>query len=107
MLNHPDAGSEVFIEALRLTYSQILAAPTVIPDYPMPVKGGAVLDASIVNPFIPCKNEEDRTRIKARYENFLQGDRLEIWTKRQNTLKFLEIAERAYQQFRENLGIGE
>lgn len=75
VINHPEAGSEPFIEALRMTYAQVLAAPMVIANYPMPIKGGAILDASVINPFISCKSDEDRTRIKTRYEKFLQGER--------------------------------
>jgi hypothetical protein len=107
VINHPEAGSEPFIEALRMTYAQVLAAPMVIANYPMPIKGGTILDASVINPFISCKSDEDRTRIKTRYEDFLRGDRIEIWAKRQNTLKFLKIDEAAEKRFCEDLGSGE
>ena len=107
MLKHPEAGSELFIEALRLTYTQILAAPTIIEDYPMQIKRGAVIDAAIVNPLITAQNDEDRKRIMKRYDEYLKGDRVDIWVKRQNTLKFLAVAEQAAAQFREDLGSGE
>ena len=106
-LNHPEIGSDVFIEAMRLTYAQILAAPTVIESYPMPIKRGQTIDAGIINPFMAARNDEDRKRIISRYEQFLQGDRIDIWTKRQNTLKFLTVAEDAAAKFRASLGSGE
>ena len=90
-----------------MTYAQVLAAPMVIANYPMPIKGGAVLDAFVINPFISCKCDEDRTLITTRYEDFLQGDRIEISAKRQNTFKFLKIAEAADKRFLEDLGSGE
>lgn len=35
LLMHPEAGSDLFVEALRLTYAQILGAPIIIEAYPM------------------------------------------------------------------------
>jgi len=104
LLAHPEAGSDLFIEALRMTYTQILSAPTIIEPYPMPIKRGTTIDAGIINPFMSARNEDDRKRILARYEQFLQGDRIEIWSKRQNTMKFLAIAEEAAVKFRATLG---
>lgn len=106
VLNHPEAGSDPFIEAMRMTYAQLLAIPIVIEAYPMPTKRGSVIDAAIINPLISAKNDEEAKRIIDRYDQFLQGDRMDIWTKRQNTLKFLAIAQAAVVQFRSNLGTG-
>jgi hypothetical protein len=107
ILEHPEAGSDLFVEALRLTFSQILAAPTLIEPYPMPVKRGSIIDAAVINPFMPSRNDEDRKRIISKYKNFLQGDRIEIWTKRQNTLKFLRLAEIEQAAFLERLSTGD
>jgi hypothetical protein len=107
LLKHPEAGSDLFIESLRMTYAQILATPFVIEPYPMPTKRGSVIDAAIINPLTSAKNEDEASHIIARYDQFLRGDRMEIWTKRQNTLKFLAVAQAAVVQFRSNLGSGE
>jgi hypothetical protein len=107
LLKHPEYGSDLFVEAMRMTFAQLLAAPTVIEPYPMPIKRGLSIDAGIINPFMSARNYEERRRIVRRYEEFLQGDRIDIWTKRQNTLKFLAIAEEAEAKFRETLGSGE
>jgi hypothetical protein len=107
LLKHPEAGSDLFVEALRLTYAQILATPTIMENYPMPIKRGSVIDAAIINPFISARNEEDRKRIMNRYDQFLKGDRIDIWMKRQNTLKFLALAEKASAEFRQSLGSGD
>jgi hypothetical protein len=107
LLEHPEAGPDLFVEALRLTFAQILAAPTLIEHYPMPVKRGSIIDAAVINPFMPSRNDEDRKRSIARYENFLRGDRIEIWTKRQNTLKFLKLAEAAQAAFLPSLDSGD
>ena len=107
LLDSPEFGSDDFVEAMRMTYSQILAAPTVIERYPMPIKSGSTIDAGIINPFMSARNDEERKRIIGRYDQFLQGDRIDIWTKRQNTLKFLAVAEEAVARFRASLGSGE
>jgi hypothetical protein len=107
LLKHPEAGSDLFVEALRLTYAQILASPTIMENYPMPIKRGSVIDAAIINPFISARNEEDRKRIMNRYDQFLKGDRIDIWMKRQNTLKFLALAEKAAAEFRQGLSSGD
>jgi hypothetical protein len=104
LLKHPEAGSPLFVEALRQTYAKILGAPTVIEEYPMPLKGGAVMDAAIINPFLPAKNDEERKLLMERYDHFLTADRMDIWIKRQNTLKFLGLAERAAARFEKDLG---
>jgi len=106
LLKHPEAGSALFIEALRLTSAQILAAPTVI-DYQMPIKRGAVIDAAVINPLLSARDGDVRKRIMDRYDHFLTGDRIDVWIKRQNTLRFLALAEKACVQFRELLGSGE
>jgi hypothetical protein len=107
LLEHPEAGSDLFVEALRLTFAQMLAAPTLVEPYPMPVKRGSIIDAAVINPFMSSRNDEDRKRVIAKYENFLQGDRIDIWTKRQNTLKFLKVAEAAQAAFLTSLGSGD
>jgi hypothetical protein len=107
ILKHPEAGSDPFVEALRLTYAQMLGAPIIIEAYPMPTKRGSIIDAAVINPLMSAQNEEDSKRIVGRYEQFLQGDRMDIWVKRQNTLKFLAVAQVAVAEFRSNLGSGD
>jgi hypothetical protein len=103
LIAHPEAGSDLFMQALRMTYEQLLSAPIVIEAYPMPIKRGSTIDAGVINPFLSARNEEDGKRILERYEQFLQGDHIRIWTKRQNTMKFLAIAEEAARNFRATL----
>ena len=107
LLESPEAGTERFVEAMQLTYAQFLAVPVVIDSYPMPLKGGGVIDASVVNPLLGAKDEEGCKRLIGKYASFLQGDRMDIWIKRQNTLKFLVVAEEALQKFRALLGSGD
>ena len=105
ILKHPDAGTDAYLEALRETFAQILTIPSVIETYPMPIKGGAFLDATVINPLVAAKSDEERKRVIGRYDQFLQGNRIDIWTKRQNTMKFLAIAEQAAANFRTGLGV--
>jgi hypothetical protein len=107
LLEHPEAGTEPFVEAIRLTYTQFLAIPVVIDPYSMPIKKGGIIDAAIINPLIGGKDEAGYKRIIERYASFLKGDRMDIWIKRQNTLKFLAVAEEAMSKFDSLLGSGE
>jgi len=77
ILKHPEAGSDLFVEAVRLTYAQILGAPIIIEAYPMPTKRGSVIDAAVINPLMSARNEEESKRIVDRYDQFLQGDRMD------------------------------
>lgn len=106
LLENPEAGTAPFVEAMRMTYAQFLAIPTVIDPYPMPIKRGGVIDAAVINPLIGGKGEEGYMRITERYASFLRGDRMDIWIKRQNTLKFLKVAEEAIAKFNSLLGSG-
>jgi hypothetical protein len=63
LLKSPEAGTEPFVEALRLTYAQILAIPTVIDPYPMPIRKGGIIDAAIINPLIGGKDEAGYKRV--------------------------------------------
>ena len=85
IFEHPEASSDAFIDALRMTFAQVLTAPTVVEPYPMPMKGGSTLDSAVINPFVSAPAEEDRKRVMRRYEEFLRGDRLDIWIKRRST----------------------
>ncbi len=107
LLQSPDAGTKRFVEAIRLTYAQLLAIPVVLDQYPMPTKKGSIIDAAIINPLLGGKDKAGYKRIIERYASFLEGDRMEIWIKRQNTLKFLAVAEEAMSRFRSLLGSGE
>lgn len=73
----------------------------------MPIKRGRFIDAALVNPLLSAPTPKDRARIIGRYDEFLRGDRIDIWMKRQNTLKFLAVADQTTAQFRLALGIEE
>jgi hypothetical protein len=106
LIEHPASGTDKYTEALRQVFAQMLAAPTVIEGYPMPIKRGASIDAAVVNPLLGAKTGEERRKLIGRYEQFLQGNRIDIWMKRQNTLKFLAIADQAAAKFRSALESG-
>jgi hypothetical protein len=106
ILDHPQLESPEFLEALRLTQSQLLVAPNTIESYAMPIKRGMSIDATVINPLLPEKTVEGRTKMVERYERFLQGNRIDIWVKRQNTLKFLAVAEAKVAEFAAGLGSG-
>jgi len=99
-------GSEA-VEAVRMTFAQLLAVPIVIDPYPMPIKRGGFIDAAVVNPLATVAKSTDRQRIVDHYDRFLQGNRIDIWTKRQNTLKFLQSANASTAKFESSFGSGE
>jgi hypothetical protein len=62
--------------------------------YPVPLKGGQVLETSVVNPYIaaiPRSNFGEP--IRAGMEVAMAGDRIDIAVKRQNTMRFLDYVE--------------
>jgi hypothetical protein len=65
----------------------------------MPLKRGSIIDADVINPLFCGNDNAERRRIIDRYRNFIVGDRIDIWIKRQNTLKFLTVAEAASEKF--------
>lgn len=66
----------------------------VIDPYPMPVKGGGYLECAVINPLLTAKSPEDRQRKIEIYKSIIVGNRLDLWLKRQNTLAFLQVANR-------------
>ncbi len=63
----------------------------VINDYPMPLKGGDVLQADVVNPLEGSPDDPDAV-IDA-FSKGMQGDNVDIWIKRQHTLAFLRAVQ--------------
>jgi hypothetical protein len=73
----------------------------------MLTKYGSVIDAAVINPLMSARSDEESKRVVGRYERFLDGDRMDIWVKRQNRLKFLAVAEAAVAEFRSKLASGD
>jgi hypothetical protein len=107
IIEHPESGTDAFIQAMRETYAQFLQAPIVIQGYPMPIRRGGFIDAAVINPLFSARTDAERRIIIARYDQFMRGNRIDIWTKHQNTLKFLAIADQATAKWQSTLGIGE
>ena len=55
----------------------------------MPVKGAGKLGCYVINPLSNHKNESRRKQLIDIYDSQIDGDKLDIWLKRQNTLSFL------------------
>lgn len=89
-----DADSK--IELYRNHIIRAVLMPVVIADFHIPLKGGRSLKSSVVNPLIFTN---DRQAVIDKCENALQGDSLDVWVKRQNTLKFLYYADREQAAF--------
>lgn len=80
------------IELWRQINMHIGKWPLVLDSYPMPIKRGGSLDAAVVNPLSFCRGQADRDALLAAYDATLTGETIDVWIKRQNTLKFVSLA---------------
>jgi hypothetical protein len=103
----PEKADEHYLQAFRMTSAQFATAPVVIFDYPMPLKGGSSLRVPVVNPLFAGKTPEIRRSRLARFDQYLNGNRLDVWLKRQHTMTFLETAQKATETFTRLLGSGD
>jgi len=60
----------------------------VSPKYSVPIKGGHHLNAYVVNPLYD-KSSEDSEKIMSMCNDFMAGNSMDIWMKRQHTIDFL------------------
>lgn len=79
---------------------QVFYSGTVVQDYEMPIKGGGHLKCPVLNPLINHKTKEECQEVIEAYSQTMNGDKLDIWTKKQHTMKFLELANENFDNFR-------
>jgi hypothetical protein len=60
------------------------------PKYAVPMKNGNYLTTRLINPFQYNEPNDDADDIIQLYKDYMAGDTIDIWIKRENTLKFLE-----------------
>lgn len=70
----------------------IFYAPLLGTSYRMPIKGGGYFDCPIVNPLAGYSSADMRRDAINRYSRAMEGDRLDIWIKKQNTKEMLHAA---------------
>jgi hypothetical protein len=99
LADHAEFGTDPYFEAARTTFADVLKIPVVIPQYPMPIKDGGFLESDVINPLLGARTASEREKLIDQYDKFLRGDRLDIWKKRQNTLKFLKVANSEVDKF--------
>jgi hypothetical protein len=73
----------------------LLAVPTVIENYSVPLKEGQQVRCSVLNPFGYHTEGKDRRLLKQQYAMAMPGNQLGVVLKRQHTMDFLDAAERA------------
>jgi hypothetical protein len=84
---HPSAANRYRAHIQRIKAEHPDFDPQyVIKDYPMPLKGGEVLQADVVNP-LEATPDDPQNLIDA-FEEGMNGDSVDIWIKRQHTLAF-------------------
>jgi hypothetical protein len=57
----------------------------------------------VINPLVSCKEEKDRREMIKTYSEIMQGNRLDIWLKHQNTQDFLEFANKHCASFHKKM----
>ena len=90
---------ETYLRAYRETMSEVLDNPLVIKDYDMPLKSGAKLRCSVLNPIIMTSTDAEITAYEERYRASMDADRLDVWLKAQNTLDLIHFAKPSTHKF--------
>lgn len=73
-----------------------LPSAFVIAGYDLPIRDGKVLACSVLNPFIVLDDRARIKTIKAAYSKVMKGS-IEILVKKQNTERFLVVAEKGFE----------
>jgi hypothetical protein len=80
-------------EKIAFVLDRQMPSAFVIPDYPLPIKDGKVLACSVLNPLIVLTDRSRIKRVKDAYAKAMKGS-IEILVKKQNTERFLAVAEK-------------
>lgn len=96
-------GRGAIVDFFKLVMITMTNAPLVIDSYRMPIKNGGYLECSVVNPLISAKSVEVMKSMIEKYSDYISGDKLDIWLKRQNTIEFLREALRQFEEFENNM----
>jgi len=96
-------GAEDFGTTLLELIRPFVMAPIVVDPYLMPIKGGAHLSCPIVNPLAFRRTVEERESIVAMYSRIIEGNRLDLWLKHQNTMSFLAECEHLSASFEDSI----
>ena len=76
-----------------LAFREVGIPPTVVTDYPMPIKGGETLKCSVLNPLAQDSHPETRRALCDTYVQEMLSNKLDVLIKKQNTTTFLESCE--------------
>jgi hypothetical protein len=86
-------------EASALPKLRLPASDRALVDYDVPLKSGQSLRTRVVNPFMDtAPNRPERQEIRQGIERAMEGHRLDIAIKRQNTLRFLDHVAEGWSQ---------
>jgi len=88
---HIGTGS---IQLARNAFKRLIQTPHTV-FYPMPIKSGGTFNAEIVNPFMVKKTVDEVQTLMKRFLTVDKGTTIDTWQKNQNTIGFLDIAEKA------------
>jgi hypothetical protein len=95
-------GREALDEFFKHLIPLMTSLPFVIDPYRMPIKNGGYLECPIINPLSSVASAEERRLMMEKYEVTINGNKLDIWLKHQNTIEFLQEAEKRFQEFEAN-----
>ncbi|HEY9404970.1 MAG TPA: hypothetical protein VIQ24_20125 [Pyrinomonadaceae bacterium] len=95
-------GREAVDEFFKFLIPVMSTIPFVIDPYRMPIKNGGYLECPVINPLISVTSVEERRLMMEKYEATIKGNKLDIWLKSQNTIEFLQEADKRFQEFEAN-----
>jgi hypothetical protein len=90
--NLPPERRNQHIAWARTAMLGIKATDIYVFEYAMPLKDKRAVDVAILNPFAWALNDEQMQQVGSKCDAALQGNRLDIWIKRDNTIRFLNVA---------------
>lgn len=70
--------------------------------YEMPIKNAGFLECYVLNPLANFDSDEKRRNMFDIYKNAMQGNKIDIWLKQQNTLKLLNIGNEISKKYYEH-----
>ncbi len=77
--------------------------PIILENYDMPIKNGEVLECSVINPLAKKVMAESRKKVAEIYHNEMCSENPDVIIKRENTMKFLQEAEKQSEQYQQSI----
>jgi hypothetical protein len=98
--NDKEINDPIKKELMRTYLRRIITCQLVSQEYEMPIKGGDYLQCPVLNPLLKgYSSKQHRQQVIKAYSDAMTGNQLDVWLKKQNTMKFLQAAEDTLDKF--------